>query len=242
MKKVRFIPVIVALAVLVAVLPLSILRLRTLWGVAPGTLDRMNTLYSPRLSFTNAPEGTAYIDPLIKLAADDEHYVEFTTQPLKAALVSTAEFDMSDWVWEPLGIDENSEITRLCEDGFVSLSMHFIPNSDVKLDRDGRTYLVLNERSDRIFDKYGGFRAAYVDENGNVLGITEPAVRVYDNIHPAALIANGNTLTFRVHGIPKWQSAILTAITIAEFAVIAALIITALAAIMTKLYDEWEQK
>lgn len=239
MKRVRFIPIIIVLAVLIAVLPLSILGLRTLWNVDTDSLDRMDTLYTTELIFANAPEGTAYIDPLIKLAADDEHYVEFTAAPLKAVPVSTAEYDMSDCGWEYLGVDENSEITRLCEDGFVSLSLHFAPNcGDVIFNMEGRTHLELREQAESIFDEYGGFRAAYVDENGNVLGITEPAVRVYDNIYPAALIADGNTLTFRVHGIPKWQSAILTVITILEFAAIAALLITVLAAVMQKLYGE----
>lgn len=107
--------------------------------------------------------------------------------------------------------------------------------------REERAYFEFSERFDdenidRIFDRYGGFRAAYVDENGNVLGVTEPAVRVYDAALPAALIADGNTLTFRAHGIPRRQSAILSAITIAEFAVIAALTITLLLAAMIKLY------
>lgn len=239
LKRLRLAPVMIALGALVIILPLVMVGLRSLWNVGYNANTRTDTLYRPELVFDNAPEGTAYIDPLVKLDADDELYTEFTAPPLIADFTD----DYDGWRWEPLGVNESSEITRLCEDGFVSLSLHYVSSAGVQSDRyenENNTYLEFDGRSDKentdlIFDRYGGFRAAYVDENGNVLGITEPAVRVYDSIKPTALIADGNTLTFRAHGIPRWQSSILYSITVAEFVVIAALLVVALIAIMRKL-------
>ncbi|MDE6728918.1 MAG: hypothetical protein K2J80_13440 [Oscillospiraceae bacterium] len=244
MKRIRFVPVIIALAALLIVLPLLLFGLRTLWNVDQNIMVRRDTIYRPELIFNNAPEGTVYIDPLVKLDADDEHYGEFAAPPMKLVFVSTEEYDTPDWEWQECpNVNESSGIARLRENGFVSLSLHYVPRGVVIFDGNERTYLEFYERSDdenvdRIFDRYGGFRAAYVDENGNVLGITEPAVRVYDTILPTALIADGNTLTFRVHGIPRQQSAVLTAITVTEFVVIAALTITLLLAAMKKLYAD----
>lgn len=246
MKKIRFFPVIIALASLLIALPLLQFGLRTLWNVDQNLMDRRDTLYSPELIFENAPEGTAYIDPLIKLGADNEHYTGFTAPPQKAVFISTEDFDAFDWDWFYFNVDENSGITRLCKDGFISLSLHYVPRGVLIFDREEREYFAFSERSDhenadRIFDCYGGFRAAYVDENGNVLGVTEPAVRVYDAALPTALIADGDALTFRVHGIPRGQLAVLSAVTIAEFAVLAALTAAVVITAMKKLSAVEEQ-
>lgn len=245
MRKIRLLPVIVAVAAAVIILPLLLVGLRAKWNVGYDTSDRSFTRYEPELIFVHAPEGTAYIDPLVKLDVDDEHYIEFAAPPQMAVIVSEEETDGRGWEWYTLNVDEESEITRLRRDGFVSLSQHYTPRVVITLDLDARTSLYLDsmysESIDRIFEKYGGFRAAYVDENGNVLGVTEPAVRVYDNVLPTAFIADGNTLTFRVHGIPAWQSTILYSITIAEFALVAVLFALSLAAIMRKLYSDQEK-
>lgn len=237
---------IVTLAALVIILPLLLVGLRAKWNVGYDAPDRRFTLFEPELIFVNAPEGTAYIDPLVRLDVDDEHYIDFSEPPQTAVIVSEEEYDDGrGWEWQALNVDEDSEITRLRRDGFVSLSQHYSPKAVIMLDVDARISLYLNsmysKSIDRIFEIYGGFRAAYVDKDGNVLGVTEPAVRVYNNEMPTAFIADGNTLTFRVHGIPAWQSTILYSITIAEFALIAALFAVSLAAIMRKLYAEQEK-
>lgn len=237
---------IVTLAAAVIILPLLLVGLRAKWNVGYDAPDRRFTLFEPELIFVNAPEGTAYIDPLVRLDVDDEHYIDFSEPPQTAVIVSEEEYDDGrGWEWRALNVDENSEITRLRRDGFVSLSQHYSPRVVIMLDIDARISLYLNsmysESIDRIFEIYGGFRAAYVDKDGNVLGVTEPAVRVYDNEMPTAFIADGNTLTFRVHGIPAWQSTILYSITTAEFVLIAALFAAALAAIMRKLFSDREK-
>lgn len=237
LKRLRLAPVIIVVAALVIVLPLALVGLRLLWNVGFDNLDQSYTRFQPELVFNNAPEGTAYIDPLVKLDESDERYVGFTSPPQILVNIHT-EFDNGeDWEFRYLNVTEESEIARLRRDGFVSLSLHCAEHASVQFNAEKRSYLVLGGNTDinEIFESLGGFRAAYVDENGNVLGVTERAVRVYDNTFPTTLVADADTLTLVVNGLPAWQSAVLSAITLAEFALIAALFVLLTIAIMRKL-------
>lgn len=248
LRRLRLVPAIIAVAVLVIALPIALVGLRVLWNVGFDTRDLSETLYYPELKFSNAPEGTAYIDPLVKLDESDEHYVSFTAPPQILAHI-LFEDGSDDWEYRFLNITEDSEIARLRQDGFVSLSLHYTPHASVEFNTEKRAYLVLlydskdeHNNINEIFEKYGAIRAAYVDKNGNVLGVTDRAVRVYDNTLPGALIADGSTLTLVVNGLPAWQAAVLSAITLAEFALIAALGVLLLILIMKKLLPEQEKR
>ncbi len=220
---------IVTLSVLLLVLPLLLFGLRSLWNIHwDGEYYGGNTLHMPELIFENAPEGTVYIDPLIKLDPNDDNYVLFATGPHKIVPIDIGESD-ADYEYEWLGVDKNSEITRYCEDGYISLSLHLALSSGVVISGHDTVFLEFyawtkDNRADRLFEHFGGFRAAYVDEYGNVLGVTEPAVLVYDDTKNTAFIADGSSLTLRVWGVPKWQNVILNVLIIAELCVFGALI------------------
>lgn len=246
LKRYRLTPVTIVVAALVIALPLALAGLRVLWNVGFDNRDLSYTRSQPELVFNNAPEGTAYIDPLVKLDEIDERYIDFTSPPQMLVNVRLEEYDgggREDWVFQHLNVTEDSEIARLRRDGFVSLSLHYTPHAFVQFDAEKRMYLVLNGNNtdiNEIFERFGGFRAAYVDENGSVLGVTEPAARVYDNNFPTTFIADGNTLTLVINGLPAWQAAVLSSITLAEFALIAALVVLLLIAAMRKLFPEQE--
>ncbi|MDE6733646.1 MAG: hypothetical protein K2J77_12340 [Oscillospiraceae bacterium] len=246
LKRVRLAPVTIVVAALVVVLPLALAGLRVLWNV-DDNLDRTETLHYPELKFNNAPEGTVYIDPLVKLGESDEHYAYFTSPP-QMLVPRHTEYDAGeDWEFQYLNVTEESEIARLRRDGFVSLSLHYAPHVNVQFNADKDTYLVFygaeaTDNINEVFERYGGLRAAYVDENGKVLGVTDRAVRVYDNTLPSTLIADGSTLTLVVNGLPAWQAAVLSALTIAEFVLIAALGVLLLILIMRKLLPEQEKR
>lgn len=247
LKRLRLAPVTIVAAALVVALPLALAGLRVLWNVGFDTRDLSETLHYPELKFGSEPEGTVYIDPLVKLDESDEHYVSFSSPPQMLVRVQTEYDEGEDWEFQYLNITEESEIARLRRDGFVSLSLHYTPHTNVQFDAEKRAYLVLygaeeSHNINEIFEKYGGLRAAYVDESGNVLGVTDSAVRVYDNTLPSTLIADGSTLTLIVNGLPKWQSAVLSAITTAEFVLIAALGVLLLILIMQKLLPEQEKR
>lgn len=245
LKRIRLAPVMIVVAALVIALPLALVGLRELWNVGLDNRDLTETVHYPELKFNNAPEGTAYIDPLVKLDEGDEHYEYFMSPPQMLVPIHSEYDEREDWEFQYLNVTEESGIARLRRDGFVSLSLHYTPHVNVQFNAENKLYLVFYgaEASDNInevFEKYGGLRAAYVDENGNVLGVTDRAVRVYDNTLPSALIADGSTLTLVVNGLPAWQSAVLSAITLAEFALIVALFVLLLIVIMKKLLPEQE--
>lgn len=235
---------IVTLSVLLLVLPLLLFGLRSLWNVHwDGEYYGGNTLHMPELVFENAPEGTAYIDPLVRLDALDDYYTVFATPPYKAVTVYYDDSDIPDY--ELLGIDMSSEIAQYHEDGYVSLSFHYGLSGGVAFWSNDKMFLEFlswtNEnRIDRIYERCGGFRAAYVDENGNVLGVTEPAVLVYDDTKNTAFLADGSSLTLRVWGVPKWQNVILNVLIIAELCVFGALIAAVTIALIRKTLTKGE--
>lgn len=245
LKRIRFKSVIITLAALLLILSALILGLQSLWGIHRDAADRSSTLYTPELEFTNAPEGTAYIDPLVRLDVLDKNYTEFTTPPHKTVTVYPDEGDMPDLEYALLGIDGNSEITRYYEDGYISLSLHYRFSGGVVISEHGTMFLEFfvqtsSNRIDRFSERWGGFRAAYVDENGNVLGVTEPAELVYDDTKNTAFLADGSSLTLRVWGIPKRREVILNVLIIAEPCVFAALIAVVIIALVRRTWARGE--
>lgn len=234
---------IITLAALLFIIPLVIFGLRNVWGIHHDAADRMSTLYTPELSFARekAPERTAYIDPLIKLDPHDDNYVLFATAPHRIVPIDIGESDAPDcdYEYEWLGVDRSSEIARYYNYGYMSLSLHLALSGGVVISGHDTMFLEFyawtkDNRIDRLFECYGGFRAAYVDEYGNVLGVTEPAELVYDDTQNTAFIADGSSLTLRVWGVPKWQNVILNVLIIAEPCIFAALIAVVIIALIRR--------
>lgn len=162
------------------------------------------------LEWSNAPKHTAYIDILVKMDTDDENYVDFTVPPKKLA-EKYIENGTSKYRYESLPIGRNSEIAQLNDDGWVSLSLHHKSSGSITIqdnavfclncciDEDG-----IKQNSDilscsifTISKDYGRFKCAYVDEQGNVLGITDKSKKILAKAS-YAVIADGDDLTFRV--------------------------------------------
>ncbi len=96
---------------------------------------------------------------------------------------------------EPLVKSENGE--------YVSISAY--------CEELGDTYMRLSrdETPEELQKRLGAFKAAYIDENGNVLGITETARMKYGDSNPRELSADGNALTFTTGSIADWQMAVI---------------------------------
>lgn len=178
--------------------------------------------YYVELEWNNAPENTAYIDILVKMDTDDKNYVDFTSPP-KKLIEKYIENGNSKFRYENLPIDMDSEIAKINDNGWISLSLHHKSSGGIVIydtavlcldcycDKDG-----LKMESDRTYydiltisKEYGGFKCAYVDKNGNVLGITEKSGKDYSTSEPYALIADGNNADFRIFGASPLFIAIL---------------------------------
>ncbi|MDE6727057.1 MAG: hypothetical protein K2J80_03835 [Oscillospiraceae bacterium] len=176
--------------------------------------------HSIELVFENAPKGTVYIEPLIKLDSSDENYVEFAAAP------KIVKYNNGEIVFErTLNIGADSEIVRLNTDGYVGISLHFQYSGGVEIYDNHTRFSTTGttEGIDDIVGGYGGIKAAYVDENGRVLGITDAAECSYDRTEPNVLTADGSRLFYRVWGIAPQREAVLEAVAAAECISLAAL-------------------
>ncbi len=154
------------------------------------------THYDPaeaHLTYTGAPEGTVYMDILVKMDKDDPYYTEYTYPP---------QYGPGD----TLPISSDSEICQYNTDGYISLSLHHIKAPPMTVVQEGETIFKMNSVADESCDfidmsiEYGNFRAAYVDGEGNVLGVTNESVTEYSMDTPYGLEADGDSLIFHRHG------------------------------------------
>lgn len=190
------------------------------------------------ITYENAPENTVYVDILVKLPEDSEDYVDFAVweePPKKLVEYKTITEPLTDNlgnptpkthtytkpIYEALSITPDSEIAQLNDDGYVSLSVHHAGSRGFY---DQRLYLdVLCEMSD-IEKRYGKFKAAYVDENGNVLGITKTARTRYNPKDSNSFTANGDRLIFTKSELSPVQYILIHVSFFGEPLAIAALI------------------
>lgn len=117
--------------------------------------------YLCEINLENMPQDTAYIDMLVPIKENDERYVAFN---------------------EKEGIPKDSEIVYYSDDGFQSYTFHVkTAKSIIKpYDLNGKKYVEFfcdEEAQDINFDwvDYKVVRFAYLDQNGNILGITDTA-------------------------------------------------------------------
>jgi hypothetical protein len=146
------------------------------------------------INYYNAPEGTAYVDILVKTDSSDENYTEFNAVPQELTYSGN---DMFLTDGDPLDIDENSEIARYNEDGYMSLSLHSADVWFFDLNKNKNNHLMLHCNFHDLYKKYGEFKLAYVGEHGEVLGVTKKASHRYDSVNESAIVADGDNATYR---------------------------------------------
>lgn len=187
---------IIALSVLLLCVAAMTLRVYAL-DFDPGWLD---------IEFENAPEGTAYIDLLVKMDSSDPNWLDFGGKLQKVIRDDNGYIENV-----PMPIGEDSGIAKLESDGYVSFSVHnvlckglYVGKNDVRIE--------LSCSCEELYDQYS-WKAAYVDAKGNVLGITEKASKSYDMHEPYAMVLDGDKLKFRIWGSsPLTLTVIIVAI------------------------------
>ena len=148
------------------------------------------------IDIDNMPEETAYVDLLIRIDGSDEDYTEFNAE-------NGAKF----------GISEKSEIVSY-NDNFQSYTFH-IKNSFSEMkpfDIGDGWYCVqfisdTDGSLDEFREKYKAVKLAYLDEFGNVLGLTDEA-DIYGHKSGSVALnigADGENLTCEISaGPPYW--------------------------------------
>ena len=182
------------------------------------------------LTFSNAPEGTTYIDILVPIFRARSYFDG--THDIKLTFIKklrTKDSYKEETVEKTIG--KNSEIAKYVdEDGFISLSAHTdlvkglvsygIFRNEKTFDKADDTYgyqicfsdsdYYCRQQHDKgnynykrwdvddINNTFKEFKAAYIDEKGNVLGVTkEFEVKKKDCQH--TFIADGDKLTLVIN-------------------------------------------
>ena len=188
MKNIPYMGIIYILAIsIILVIPAALFGLCSLFDFH--LMNGENDPMSLGLSFTNAPEGTVRIEPLVR--------------------------------------SENGE--------YISISAYCEEIEDDWLRLSG------NETPEEMQTHRGKFKAAYIDENGNVLGITETARMKYGCSKPHGLSADGSTLTFTTGSVADWQLAVLLIVFLLEpltiFCLVVMIILAAINSISEKMAE-----
>lgn len=220
-------PVKVVLKVLIIVFPIVFVIL--LFSLMARTGDLSNSYYKPYINIENAPEGTAYLDILVKIKPSSDYYVDFAELEMPPKIVTEwieETYTVQDKdgkeetrtkyepVWKELNITPDSEIAWFNENGYVSLSVHLkgVKGFDYYAysNKSVENRLVLDDSSagwdiKKLMSSYGKFKAAYVGENGEVLGVTGKAAVRYEHGGSCKFSANGSKLTLTLFGDPAWK-------------------------------------
>lgn len=192
----------IKLILIAAIIVLPIVFIITLAGVWGEDLDDS----APSIRFENAPENTAYVDILVKLPESSADYVDF------------AEWDSPPY--EYITVTPDSEIAKLNDGGYVSLSVHYRNFKGFF-----KTGIQLDDAITDINERFGKFKAAYVDNSGNVLNITKASRTRFDPKNPSGFILNGDALTFRRSSPLPLQIILLSVSLIGEPLAVIALIV-----------------
>jgi len=151
------------------------------------------------IEYSDVPEGTAYVDVLVKIDSSDENYTEFNIIPQKLISRGIDNEGSSVFNSEPIDINENCEIAKYDDDGYKSLSIHstYVTDFDVfKPYGYEHNDMMLKCSAEKLYKQYGKFRLAYVGKNGEVLGVTKKTSHTYDIDEPYKVIADGDKATY----------------------------------------------
>ncbi len=166
------------------------------------------------LKYENAPEHTAYLDVLIRLSPEDENYTSFKKTP--EYYTHRTDTWGTKLHYQKLPLEENSQIAQYHENGYVSMSLHYGNTENLIIWNSvyNQDHLYENQLSElnlnyhnpdsisEIYQKYGRVKAAYVDESGNILQVTNlSGIRYNNGQHPAQLSADGKKLILELSEI-----------------------------------------
>ena len=176
------------------------------------------------LEMKNAPEGTAIIEILVPSEPADDCLCEtrdftikkkishYETTQLSDSSGSRPNYSFKSKEDKDIVISKDSEIAKYNDDdGYISLSAHtdgvvettlnVNTYDDTKAEKNNGIYLQIADKNpasltdiNALKNKFEKFKAAYIDEKGNVLGVTDEFEVTYAD-EQYAFKADGNKLT-----------------------------------------------
>lgn len=149
------------------------------------------------VNYSDAPEGTAFADLLLKKTDDDIYLKETAGTDVETGYPETSEGEKK----RIISLGGDCELAG-DDDGYTSclLRRSFVSQC---ISEDGRTKIVLDRNItdvNGVFNYYRSFKVAYCDEKGNVLLVTEAAeAEKTDGAVHYDISANGDKLECTVH-------------------------------------------
>jgi flagellar basal body-associated protein FliL len=145
-----------------------------------------------QVRFENAPEGTFFVDLLVKAQKDDEYTVEFNEENGKL-----------------LGLGKDCELAKYDKDGYTSLLLRhgcavldYLQNDEGQY-ASGTAHYTYNTENYKVFNKLNKVKLAYCDSKGNILMITNTAEIGYAFFKTPVMYffkADGESLVFKFAG------------------------------------------
>ena len=156
------------------------------------------------IEYENAPKETAYVDILVQMNREDPAYVDFTQPPQHFVREYTDENGAWQCEYVNLPITEESEIAKWNENGYVSLTLH---HKAVEALRTGKndSLNIDGYFLEDIYKRYGIVRVAYVDDEGNVLKVTDKSKKKYMGWQADHLVVNGDSVVFQIGEEAPWM-------------------------------------
>lgn len=138
-----------------------------------------------RIGFENAPEGTFFVDLLVKAKGDDKYAVDFNEENGKL-----------------LGLDKDCELAKYDKDVYTSFLLR---HGCVKFDsvHNGEAHYTYNTKNYKIFNELNRVKLAYCDSKGNILMVTNTADVGYAFFKTPVMYifkADGESLAFSFGG------------------------------------------
>lgn len=167
-----------------------------------------------RIDYKNAPKETAYVDILVQMNREDPAYVDFTQPPQHFVREYTDENGAWQCEYVNLPITEESEIAKWNEEGYVSLTLH---HKAVEALRTGKndSLNIDGYFLEDIYKRYGKVRVAYVDDEGNVLKVTDKSKKKYMGWQADHLVVNGDSVVFQIGEEAPWMAGLFCILALA---------------------------
>ena len=137
---------------------------------------RVPDCWYPNLSVhaSNVPDGTCYLDLLLQIDENDAYYTDYHEGVT------------------PEAFSRESDIAAYHEDGYVSMSVHYLPLRAVQKGENVNTDFVFRDYSEvdgggsreiiySSYEQYGKFKPAYVSQDGEVLDVTRKCSLLKDD-------------------------------------------------------------
>ncbi|EWM54606.1 hypothetical protein [Ruminococcus flavefaciens] len=160
-----------------------------------------------KVSFQNAPEGTAYVDLLLKDAKNDSTAVDYNEEYEK---------HMGE---DRVSLKRDCGLAKYNEDGYTSMTLrhNFVMYYDTNSDE--AAYSQMKMKTHRIFNKHRCVKLAYCDSKGEVIGVTNEIKVPYNDFAEPVMYnfsGDGEKLSFKFGGniLKKHEAAAIWIINI----------------------------